>query len=550
MRALRWILFGLVAVICLLALTLIILPWKDWLGGWMTALLQGQGVPVEAMQLKQVTPTYMDFADVTLRTDPPLVLPTLRVNYTKATLLARRVSDIEIRDVDYHLGLKPKETAEPDSQPKPLPSPQQLAAIPIERVVVTDSRITLGLAQGEVELPFTASLKFKDNAEIAIGGSHAVVTLENGQIQIPDWSIKITAPDNQWAIDSILLEGPAVQWTLLEKDSQPAPLDIPMPDLVADLPVQKILISEATVNVTGSGIQVQTGFDAEMRVQPSPKLEVKGAEATVTPKGADGYRIAPWEVELAAKENLWQGRITLPEITSMNSEETVKWLPVAVIAKPVIDRQRVSVPVEVIHEKFRLNATVNMNAQKQIKLEQAALDVAEGTVRSVSPIVIEGKDILTKLSFEHISLEPLLEFVLGEEEAVKATGRVSGMVPIGYKGGMVTIGTGSLTSETKGVLSLGADQLGDFAAGGEQVQQVAQLIQHFEYDSLELTTNNIDGSTSFKVALKGRNPEVYAGSEVHLNINLQGDVIEAITAYLGLYKLPEQLLKGNVHEQE
>lgn len=544
MRIIRRFFLVLVSLVIAAALVLAVMPWKDWLSGWMTGVLQGQGVPVEAMQLQSIGATHMDFSEVQVQTDPPLILPTVRINYTRETLMERRVSDIEIRDIDYHLVLNRQAG---DTQQKPLPSPAQLSAIPIDRVIITDSRITLEMEGGQVALPFTASLALGEKAQIAIGGSNAQITIGTGRIEIPDWSIKVIAPEEAWLIDYISVDRPLVEWALTESEAKPKPLDLPMPDALAGIPLNKITVTEAQINVQGEGLEAGTGLHAELVMQPEPAVKIEGDEATITPEGSDGYRISKWQANIEAKDNRWRGRITLPKVVSLG-EEPVKWLPVSVTASPVIEATRISVPLTAKHEKFELDTTVNVNTDQQIKLDKTALNVAGGTIRSVSPIVL-GRDSQTKLAFKHISLEQLLEFVLGDEDSVKATGVVSGMIPVGYKDGLVSIGTGALNSETTGLLSLGADQLGDMAAGGEQVANVAKLIRHFEYDSLALTTTtDEDGATSFKVALKGRNPEVYEGARVHLNINLQGDVIEAITAYLGLYELPEQLLKGNADD--
>lgn len=75
-----------------------------------------------------------------------------------------------------------------------------------------------------------------------------------------------------------------------------------------------------------------------------------------------------------------------------------------------------------------------------------------------------------------------------------------------------------------------------------QTDLLLQAMENFHYETLYMTINS-KTPEELEVALhvKGRNPELYSGQTIELNVNLTGNLLNAVQSGMDIYTLPERL---------
>jgi len=347
-----------------------------------------------------------------------------------------------------------------------------------------------------------------------------------------------------------------------QEKAEPAATEwpIPAPEQLAGIPLKQVTIHDSKITLRSEGVSATIPLTGEVEMQPALKMTFSGKDALIEPSGQEAaYMVPEWKVTALPEKSKWAltasvKGLYLPQEEQDGAETSVegvaKWLPIDITSEGgTLYKEGVRLPLKVMHgrKEYRLSTVAAMSPKKGLRLSDLVLNAAEGRITAKSIDLSKPEDIAAKLTFEHLSLEPLLALAMRESNTLKARGKISGTLPIRYtrKKGL-DLGDGSLHSDGAGVIAVGAEELGSLAGANEQMAQVADLLKNFQYTTLELGTQQDSGKKlHFQIKLKGRNPDVYQGQEVHLNVNLQGDVLEAISAYLGLYSLPEEILKGN-----
>lgn len=146
------------------------------------------------------------------------------------------------------------------------------------------------------------------------------------------------------------------------------------------------------------------------------------------------------------------------------------------------------------------------------------------------------------LSAKGLALEQLLESLL--KKGISATGRLDGEIPISFtKEGDAMITNGSLSTIGGGTVKYTPDGESPLQLGQSfQTDLLLQALQNFRYEVLNMTINSKDAQDlNILLHVKGRNPELYDGQTIELNINLNGNLLGIVQSGMDIYTLPERL---------
>lgn len=146
------------------------------------------------------------------------------------------------------------------------------------------------------------------------------------------------------------------------------------------------------------------------------------------------------------------------------------------------------------------------------------------------------------LSAQDLALEELLSSLL--QQGLSTTGKLSGTIPVHFtKEGEAMIKDGRLDTKGGGVVRYLPGAESPLQKGSSfQIDLLLQALENFHYETLYMTINSKTPS-ELEVALhvKGRNPELYSGQTIELNVQLTGNLLDVVQSGMDVYTLPERL---------
>ncbi len=184
-----------------------------------------------------------------------------------------------------------------------------------------------------------------------------------------------------------------------------------------------------------------------------------------------------------------------------------------------------------------------LRGQNELALETAKWNWGLG-VLSLKPTIIPlGTEEPIMLTVDVVGL-PLSDVVsLAKNEELKATGTLSGSIPLTLDKEGLRIDNGLLATAEPGTLVY-APPIGSEQSGQPQLQLLQDLLKDFHYKNLRLAlASTPDQKLKAELYLEGNNPAVYDGRPVQLTINITGDVLSLIQRSADIYALPEEILK-------
>ncbi len=129
-----------------------------------------------------------------------------------------------------------------------------------------------------------------------------------------------------------------------------------------------------------------------------------------------------------------------------------------------------------------------------------------------------------KAYFNSVDLTQMMKLIKRDDLSV--TGKIKGNLPIIINQDRILIDKGKFISVEPGILNYQTDKLN--SATGE-VKTVFDLLENFQYNLMEGTLKgDINNVMIANIHLKGRNPDVFYGSEVNFNINLEANPYQLI----------------------
>jgi hypothetical protein len=552
---------ALCSILVLLVLGWWLLPVNQLLAQQLHAWLAAQGIAAE-FNLSGLNASHASLRHIRLRNSDALSVDALDVSYSAGGLLQGRIDTLSLSGLRVTLRHDDSGALKVEGLPWPAePSTQGasplLPALPFKQLRVEDAQVLYHAPTGEVitasgalnlhqnytgKLSITqASLPLADG-EVLLTGLHMEraepaqpfsITLENlahitgkkpyfsplsgkgeimlardsgaieGRINIHDlrdlWTLNVTA-------DAQPLTG---EWKIVfEQPEITFESGIIQPDML--FPVLRGVVQQASGSISFGGTIRSTATGV---VQSEGNITLANIGANAGPIAASGV----------------QGTVKLTSL----------WPPVTAGEQSVaIDEIIMGLPLRQGTMRFRLDSdgTAHLKpsewqwAQGSLHTGSVAFNIHSATLPDIT------------LTAKSLALEELLSGLL--KEGISATGRLDGRIPVVFtKEGEAMIRNGTLTTQGGGTVRYTPTAESPLQKGGSlQTDILLGALENFHYEQLDITINSTT-TNELEVAMhvKGRNPELYDGQTIELNINLSGNLFDVIQSGMSIYSLPERL---------
>lgn len=194
-----------------------------------------------------------------------------------------------------------------------------------------------------------------------------------------------------------------------------------------------------------------------------------------------------------------------------------------------------------VNAEFMLRAPRHAPQETTLTLKRAQLPWNGGTLETGDVrLVIMGRDpVPLTLALKNVSVDALLKQAVGG--AALASGGVTGRVPLRIsRDGTLHFGQGELSTAGEGIVQLPPSLIpGD----QPQVELVRDVLSDFHYERFAMTIEEQKGKKlSILLSLQGKNPQVYNGRKIHLNVRLNGDLLSLLSQSLSIINDPQQLI--------
>jgi hypothetical protein len=173
-------------------------------------------------------------------------------------------------------------------------------------------------------------------------------------------------------------------------------------------------------------------------------------------------------------------------------------------------------------------------------VDRAVWDWAGGTIYAEPfQAALDAGEWQATLAAKDLDLAAIL--ALAEVDGLTGTGTLAGRLPLRLGFATVAVEDGHLATTGPGTLHYapngGADVLDTGQAGTDLL---LDALANFHYDDLSLAINGIaGGETAVALRLVGRNPDLYDGYPVALNVKLEGALDTLLRRGLAGYRIPE-----------
>lgn len=127
-----------------------------------------------------------------------------------------------------------------------------------------------------------------------------------------------------------------------------------------------------------------------------------------------------------------------------------------------------------------------------------------------------------------------------------ATGTLNGQIPVVFEDGRVFVRNGVLESAAGGgLIQYRPEGVGPaLSDANEGTALFLDIVRNFQYDSVRVTIDEqASGDIPFEFKIKGKNPAVYKGIPVELNLSMSGPLRAILQQGLKTYTLPNRLLE-------
>ena len=182
----------------------------------------------------------------------------------------------------------------------------------------------------------------------------------------------------------------------------------------------------------------------------------------------------------------------------------------------------------------------NMGARPIVKLADFKADMLEGSIFSNKIEIDLNKPVNQfSLTLSALSLARLL--ALNRNEALQATGMISGELPLSLNEGVLQIDNGWLEADERGGV-IRYNDIGEALSGNADLRLVAGLLEYFQYNELSARVNlNPAGALTLRTKLHGRGPEAEFDAPVNLNFNIDLDLWKFLESARLLTRIAEDI---------
>lgn len=190
-------------------------------------------------------------------------------------------------------------------------------------------------------------------------------------------------------------------------------------------------------------------------------------------------------------------------------------------------------------------AEFELNADGLILASLRELDFFGGRIETETfAIPPSFDDFSVPLLVTGAELEDLLELI--QPKDITATGTLNGRIPVVVANGDIAVRNGVLESaEGGGSIRYRpeAEVRESLAGANEGMSLLLKVVDDFKYDSARVTLDeDAFGDVAFRFQIKGRNPELYKGIPVHLNVAMDGPLRKILSQSVKTFTLPEKIL--------
>lgn len=365
-----------------------------------------------------------------------------------------------------------------------------------------------------------------------------------GEIVISGLNIEGLQTGEQWAVKG-LTSGQ-------EQPSDSSGFALPL-DADAQIPVELARITESRAQLSAPSWQLTAPLDLTWKKKPQPSLTYKGEHLELK---ASPFEITADEatasLKLEKENRQWQGSWRIKNISIKGADAPLP--PLQAEGDAVVNAESLTATGSLKSEdgsyaaQFRLEQHLNAPDKSRLTLQSATLPWNAGklAVQNVVLRLAGKRDVSFPITVEQVSVAALLQSLTGKQAT--GTGVVSGSLPVTVKAdGSVVIHDGNLRAEAPGKITLSPEAIpGD----NEQIALVREILKDLHYKVLSIAVEKgADGQSSILMSLEGRNPAVYNGRPVKLNVRLTGDVLDLIQNSVMPLLNPGLLLKQDKHEK-
>jgi hypothetical protein len=310
------------------------------------------------------------------------------------------------------------------------------------------------------------------------------------------------------------------------------------------IPFPRLAIHDSLLHVAGGNWNADLPFGVFFDSAHTPPLTAH-IDAPVLHAGAYKFTAGTLDIEATPGDGdtLWDATWIMPDIRAPN--EMIPPLSAQGTMKATAHSIVIAGGARSADNATVINFTALFDLQDPGKNRAAITDARlpwKGGTLSVANVALplHGEtNMNVVLRVRDVSVDELLRAMTGER--VTATGAVGGTVPLTIgMDGSIKPGSGVLKADGTGKISMPPGLIpGDSA----QIKLTQQILEDFEYEILSITVEPGAKGASILFALEGRNPAVYDGRRVKLNVRLTGDVLDFIRQNVILLTEPESLLK-------
>jgi hypothetical protein len=184
-----------------------------------------------------------------------------------------------------------------------------------------------------------------------------------------------------------------------------------------------------------------------------------------------------------------------------------------------------------------LDVELRQNAAGALIVQHASAAALGGRIEA-GPITVSTARQRSTVRFTDVAVAQVL--TIGGPQGLTGSGALSGQVAVQIAPDQVTLERGELASTGPGQLAyVPANPVGL----GEQAATMLAVLSDFRYERLTVTFERNGEGLVGRMRIEGHNPAFQEGRAVVLNVNLSGDVEQALQAALGLYRLPAEILR-------
>lgn len=341
------------------------------------------------------------------------------------------------------------------------------------------------------------------------------------------------------------------EWTVSGLESRASsgdtPLSLPLSGKkLAGIPMNSARLEDSFLHILADGWRMDIPLNLGWQSQPTPELSYKAddlawkagdlslttGEATAKATLASGREewTGPWEIQDIHVSGI-------DDVPALHGKGRVLLSPEHIKAEGQFDGADKTYTAH-----FQMDYALNDKKKSRLLLTDAGMPWKSGRISTEKVTIPLGikQPIKFTLNIEHVSLDALMHQLTGGRSS--ATGTISGALPVTFMpDGTLVIETGMLKADNAGTISMPPDVIpGD----NQQVALMRDVLKNFQYNLLSATVDNDrNNRLVLLMKLEGKNPDVYEGRPVKLNVRLTGNVLDFIQQNVISITDPTKLLE-------